>query len=169
MLRLIASVLLFVWTSFPAFSERLMQVELNPIQHNRGALVVVDMQGTKTNYSSADLENMTTYRMVTTTPWRRAPTQFDGVMLVEILRKHGLDQVSEILVSAEDGFGTLLSRDLFQSVDILVATRVNGKAHQRRQRGPLQLIIHEQDFRAPTLAKEANLVWMVARIAPKLP
>jgi len=57
-----------------------------------------------------------------------------------------------------------MSKDLIDSVQILVATRVDGKAHSRRVRGPIQFIIDAEAFVGSSLATEASLVWMAARI-----
>ena len=50
------------------------------------------------------------------------------------------------------------------SVNILVATRVNGAAHTRRERGPIQFIIDMDEYNASELTSSSNLVWMAARI-----
>ena len=101
---------------------------------------------------------------MTTTPWREQPADFAGVMLSDLLAAHGLDQAAEIRVTAENDYSTTMSRELLSSVPVLVATRVDGKAHSRRQRGPIQFIIDADDYSASPLTSESNFVWMAARI-----
>ena len=140
------------------------QATLPPIEHEQAALTVVASDGVETRYSAAELEMFPTYSLTTTTPWRDEPTVFEGVLLSDILEKNGLNGSPSILVTAENDYQTTLSKDLIDSVQILVATRVDGKAHSRRVRGPIQFIIDAEAFAGSSLATEASLVWMAARI-----
>lgn len=137
---------------------------LEPTKHSKAALVVVGADGREKSYSPADLETFDTYSLTTTTPWRDQPAVFEGVLLKDILAAHGLDRASSILVTAENEFATTLSRELWDSVDILVATRVDGRPHSRRHCGPIQFVIDADAFANSPLTSEANFVWMAARI-----
>ena len=85
-------------------------------------------------------------------------------MLRDILSANGLDEVGSILVTAENDYTTKMTRDLWQSVDILVSTRVNGAPNSRRTRGPILFVIEQGVFESSNLTSESNLVWMAARI-----
>jgi hypothetical protein len=141
-------------------------VSLSPISHNTAALIVVSADGKATTYSPADLERLPTFSMTTKTPWRDVPATFDGVLLSDLLAANGLDDVEEIVVTAENDYSTSLNRALLNDVRILVATRVDGRAHTRRERGPIQFVIERNEFEASDLTSEAHFVWMAARIEP---
>ena len=151
-------------TAQAAFAGQPEPVELAPIDHVNASLVVVASDGTDTTYSPADLERFATYRMTTTTPWRDEPADFEGVLLTDILRASGLDGAASISVTAENDYRTVIEREIWESVDILVATRVDGRAHTRRARGPIQFVIDTEAFEGSNLTSQSNLVWMAARI-----
>lgn len=139
-------------------------VELEPIEHAEASLVVIAADGTSTTYTPAELEQFTTYSLTTTTPWREEPAEFEGVLLSEILAAHGLDIADSILVTAENDYSTTMVRELLDSVQILVATRVDGRPHSRRERGPIQFVIDSETYNSSDLTSESNFVWMAARI-----
>lgn len=165
LLAIVAIVLTITGQS--AFAGQLVPTTLDPIKHARAALVVVNPDGSETSYSPAELENFATYSVTTTTPWREEPANFEGVMLSDILAAHGLDAVPELLITAENDYTTTISQDLYESVDILVATRVDGRPHSRRNRGPIQFVIEADAFSSSPLTSESNFVWMAARIEAK--
>lgn len=139
-------------------------VTLEPLNHADASLVIVGADGKSASYTPAELEQFSTYSLITTTPWREEPAEFEGVLLSEILAAHGLDSAESILVTAENDYSTTLVRELLDSVDILIATRVDGRPHSRRARGPIQFVIDSETFNASELTAESNFVWMAARI-----
>lgn len=139
-------------------------VTLDPVTHMQAELVVMGVDGTEMRFTPADLEALGTYRLHTTTPWREEPAAFDGVLLSDILRHGGLDSVDEIRVIAENDFATTIPREVWETIPVLVATRVDGRAHTRRERGPIQFVMSMDDYTSSPLASEAHLVWMAARI-----
>lgn len=141
-------------------------VDLEPLRHVAATLTVVDTAGNETVYTPADIEALGTYRMVTTTPWRTDQTVFEGGLLQDILKKHGLDGVEAIRVVAENEFESILENAVWEAAPILLATRVEGRPHSRRARGPIQFVVSMDDYEASTAIEERHLVWMAARIEP---
>lgn len=139
-------------------------ITLDPIEHLPAELVIQGADGTEIRYTPAELEAFDTYRLRTTTPWREVPADFDGVLLADILARSGLDTAEEIKVTAENEFQTTIPRTLWETVPVLVATRVNGRPHTRRERGPIQFVIGMEDYTTSPIASEVHLVWMAARI-----
>lgn len=139
-------------------------VVLEPVRHSPAELTVVDPDGGATLYTPASLEAFPAYRLRTTTPWRPEAASFEGVLLTDILAAHGLSDASAILVTAENDFTATIPRALWEAVDILVATRVDGRPHSRRARGPIQFVIHMDEYSQHPLTREEHLVWMAARI-----
>ena len=139
-------------------------VDLAPISHATAELVIVDADGVERRFTPATLEELDTFRLRTTTPWREEPAEFDGVLLSDLLQAGGLAGAEEIRVTAENDYSTVIPRAVWESTPVLVATRVDGRAHTRRERGPIQFVISMQDYEASTIATEAHMVWMAARI-----
>ena len=166
MFRFLSAVAAVALSFQPLHAGQLSQVILPPIAHAQATLVVVGANGQEQAYSPADLEGFPTFRLTTATPWRDEPAEFDGVLLREVLAANGLDQVDAIVVTAENDYRTVIEREVFETMDILVATRVDGRAHSRRLRGPIQFVIDKEAFEASDKTSESNLVWMAARIEP---
>ena len=120
----------------PSFSP----VELAPLEQRDGALRVIAADGTETVYTAADLEALPTYAIVTTTPWDPEPLRFEGVMLTDLLARHGLTEVS-IEVLAENDFVTQIEVEATATGDFMIATRVEGHPLSRRERGPLLFVV----------------------------
>ena len=149
----------------PALAGALTPVTLEPITHSVATLTVVGSDGTERTYSPADLEGFPTYSLTTTTPWREEPATFEGALLSDILRANGLNDVTAVTVTAENDYSTRVERATWEGIEILVATRVNGRAHSRRARGPIQFVIDMETFvGSDGLATESTLVWMASRI-----
>ncbi len=153
-------------SALPAFAGPMTEVNLAPIQHAEATLVVVSGDGSEVEYSPAELEGMTTYSLTTMTPWRDEPAEFEGVLLADVLAANGLDMVDSIRVTAENDYATVIEREIWETVDIMVATRVDGRAHSRRVRGPIQFVIDMDAYTGSDLTSESNWVWMAARIEP---
>lgn len=149
-------------TASAAFAADPMPTRLEPMTLRKSSLTILGTDGAETVYSGEALEEMPTFAMETRTPWRPDPARFEGVLLSDILRAHGLDG-RDVIVTAENDFQVLIEHDVHSAVPILVATRVNGQPHSRRERGPIQFVIDEEVAEAGEL-KEAYFVWMAARI-----
>ncbi len=144
----------------------LQSVTLAPVQHETAAIVVQSVDGSTVRYTPADLEAFPTYQLVTATPWRKDAAAFSGVLLSDILARHGLDSGVPIRVTAENEFTVIFDRAALAAAPVLVATRVNGHPHTRRDRGPIQFVIDFETYRASDALREAHFVWMAARIEP---
>ena len=136
------------------------------IAFQKASLKVVGPEGEKT-YTPSDLEDFGVYRTVTTTPWRDEAATFEGVRLVDVLEANGLAEHSALRVVAENDYAVVLPQEVWRDHDILIVTRVNGKAHSRRERGPLQFIFSlEADPEMAAKRAEPYWVWMAQRIEP---
>lgn len=151
----------------PGLAGSLQPVTLEPVKHQAATLTVVSPDGRETSYTPAELERFPTYRIITTTPWREEPAVFEGVLLADILSANGLSSGVSIRVTAENDYSTSIAQSLINEVEILVATRVDGKPHSRRARGPIQFVIDAEAFAASDRTSESNFVWMAARIEPE--
>lgn len=141
-------------------------VTLVEMTHSAAELTIMGADGTETTYSPAQIETLPTYSLITKTPWRDTPANFEGVLLRDLLAAHGLADASEITVTAENDYTVSIPREIWEELDVLVATRVDGAPHTRRARGPIQFVIDMDSYEAHSGAREDHLVWMAARIAP---
>lgn len=141
-------------------------VTLAPAEHPPATLTVLDQRGVEHVYTQADLERLPTYRMVTTTPWRPEPAAFEGILLSDLLGRHGLADMREIRVIAENEYTTTVEREVWTDTPLLIATRVDGIPHSRRARGPIQFVVEDIDHRRLGHVEERHFVWMASRIEP---
>lgn len=148
----------------PAHAAPFVETELAPIVHTEASLTIVAPDGSELVFTPAELEALPTYSLTTTTPWRPEPARFEGVLLSDVLDAGGLGEAASIRVTAENDYTTVIERALLDELDILVATRVDGQAHSRRHRGPIQFVLDADAFAASEIASESNFVWMAARI-----
>ena len=141
-----------------------VEVELEPIRHHSAELTVVGPDGAS-NYDPASLEALGARRMVTITPWREEPAAFEGVLLADVLEANGLLDVQAIRVIAENDYAVTIPAETWKRWPVLVATRVNGKPHSRRERGPIQFVLPmSDDAAAGDVGMVNSWVWMAARI-----
>lgn len=164
--RVILAGIAFALSSAAAIAAPPEPVSLEPIEHLPAELVVVDQAGTEHIYTPADLEQLGAYRLTTTTPWRDTPAVFEGASLRDLLERHGLADGDAILVVAENEFQTIIEREVWENVPMILATRVDGQAHSRRARGPIQFVVPDDIYSRGEHVFERHLVWMAARIQP---
>lgn len=144
-----------------------VQVELPVIEHMLASLDIETSDGAAMTYTPADLEEFPTYRIETTTPWRDEAAVFDGVLLRDVLEAHDLAELPAVRLVAENDFSTTIERPVWESAPVLIATRVNGEPLTRRQRGPLLIVVPQEEFERHEFILERHLVWMISRIQPE--
>lgn len=159
--------LFFVAFMMPANASGLKPTQLEPITLSSASLTIEDHNGVQTVYDISDLEQFPTYSLTTATPWREEPARFEGVMLSDILERHGLQEMEMIAVAAENDYVVRFNRVIWSTVPILVATRVNGAPISRRERGPIQFVIDADAMvEHDDILSERYLVWMAASLKP---
>lgn len=139
-------------------------VKLAPIKHERASLDVTGLDGATTTYDQVQLEELPTYALTAKTPWLDKPARFEGILLNDLLDRHGLAS-RPIEVVAENDFAVVIDPEVLAAGALLVATRVDGHAHTRRARGPIQFVAPDEVL-AQGIVKERHLVWMAAQIHP---
>lgn len=149
-----------------AFAEpTFAPVELAAIAHSDGMLRVIAADGTETTYSTDELETLPTFAIETTTPWDSEPLRFEGVMLADVLARHGLAG-TDIEVLAENDYVTAIEAEVAATGDFMIATRVDGHPLSRRERGPLLFVVPSTSLVEGGPVGERHLVWMAAEIRP---
>lgn len=164
--RILATASILILFTQCLFAASLEKVDLAPIAHLDATLVVSSADGIETVYTPSQLEEFPTYSLTTATPWREEAAKFEGVLLRDILASGGLDKLDAVAVLAENDYKTVLPRELWQDIRLLVATRVNGEPISRRERGPFLFVIDMETLGKSEVATDAHLVWMASRIKP---
>lgn len=142
------------------------RVTVEAIMHAQASLSVSASAGPSV-FTPSEIEAIGTYELVTVTPWREKPATFVGARLADILKANGLEDAKAVRVIAENDYAVVLDRSVWAEHDALVATRVDGRPHSRRARGPLQIVFDMSGNAAyGETAFEGNWVWMAARIEP---
>ena len=147
-------------------SQKFARATLDPIAHQDAALTLVGPDGGEMTLDPAALEALGAWRLTTTTPWREVPATFEGPLLIDVLSAAGLEDAAAIRVVAENDYAVTIPRQAWDGITILVATRVDGAAHSRRARGPIQFVMDMAEYEASDVAFERYWVWMAARITP---
>jgi len=158
-----AAAVAFTFCAMGAHAD-VVPVELEDVRHQSATLSVAGANG-DVSYTQADLEALGAVRMRTITPWREDMTDFEGVLLQDVLEANGITGAGKIRVTAENGYATEIEASVWKQFPILLATRVNGRPHSRRARGPIQFVLPMSD--APEVGSDgylSNWVWMAARI-----
>lgn len=162
MIRLNAVLAVFLFST-PAFAD-LKPVVLEPVSFQAASVALSSGQG-NARYTQSELEKLDTFTLLTTTPWRTEATLFSGVRLRDLLKRNGLYDAQTLMVTAENGYQVVLERDVWTKHDPLVATRVNGAGHTRRERGPIQLVFDmDADPETGSSRFQKNWVWMLSQI-----
>lgn len=157
--------LAFALTSQSQASE-FIPVTLAPMQHHAATLRVIDTTGASHDYSVAQLEEFPTYQIITTTPWREQAAVFEGIRLTDLLAAHGLSSIEGIEVIAENDYATRIEKSVWETDAILIATRVDGMPHTRRDRGPIQFVVPHDADDPDAVIGDRHLVWMASVIKP---
>lgn len=171
--RFLCTALALAIGAFPALAAesrdpgpKYERVTLEPIRHQEASLTLTAADGTAVTFTPAELEALGSWRMITVTPWREAPAVFEGPLLADVLAAGHLDAVDTVEVTAENDYAVTIDRAVWESVPIMVATRVDGKAHSRRARGPIQFVMDMDDYTGSEIAAERHWVWMAATVEP---
>jgi len=166
---ILAAALLSMATALPAVAEivrdpAITAVALDPMPLSDASLTVIDAAGTPHVYTAEELENFPTYALETVTPWRDDPAVFEGILLVDLITRHGLASADAISVVAENDFVAEISSAAWESGAFLIATRVDHQPHSRRLRGPLQFIVPRETYLENDDITGDHLIWMAAVI-----
>lgn len=142
-----------------------VKTALEPLTHLDATLTIRAPDGSVHVYTPAMLEELPTYSLTTATPWREKPARFEGILLSDLLERHGMADLDAIRVIAENDYTTTIERAVWTATPMVIATRVDGRAHSRRERGPIQFVVDSADYERLGEVREHHLVWMAATIA----
>ncbi|MAW85192.1 MAG: hypothetical protein CMJ42_01550 [Phyllobacteriaceae bacterium] len=126
--------------------------------------LTVTAGGKQSVYSVEDLESLGTQGFETTTSWTDGPQFFEGVLLSDIARAHGIE-TGVVAVAAINGYEADIDVAEILAYPVLLATRMNGERMAIRDKGPFWVVYPRDDF--PELADEQHnfkWVWQVSSL-----
>ncbi|THF66328.1 hypothetical protein E6C76_05655 [Pseudothauera nasutitermitis] len=128
-------------------------------------LSTVAPDGATQRYSMADLEALGTWELTTSTFWPGDDGTYQGVLLSALLRDAGLAEAAAVRLVAQDGFSQVIPRADWVTWPVLLASRRDGGAMARRDKGPLRIIYpREMDGALHDAVYRLRWIWMLARI-----
>lgn len=98
----------------------------------------------------------------TTTPWTKGVTEFEGVLLRDLL---GDDRHHDIDVIAMNAYTARIPVSDINQIDVILAYKVNGAYPSIRQKGPYWVIYPRDNL--PEMSEQdlnMRMVWQVQRI-----
>jgi len=137
-----------------------IDITLAPVASEKVILTVKNNGDVKT-YSHPEVEAIGLKSMVTSTFWPEDHGEFNGVLLRDLLRDAGIENVSQIRITALDEYTTLIPREDWQKWDVLLATRHEKKVLPVRRKGPLR-IIYPKDLGGEITASDMRIRWIWA-------
>jgi len=115
-------------------------------------------------FSRSDLEQLPQNRFKTTTIWTEGEIAFSGPSLKDVLATVGLDGQSVEAVAIND-YKALIPAKLIGDRFPIVATRRNGEAFGRREKGPLWIVFpfdRSEEFQRELVFSSS--VWQVIEL-----
>ena len=115
--------------------------------------------------SIADVEALGLAEAETFNPHEASDGQYAGVWLTDLIEAFGTGQTQSVTLTAIDHYQAQFSRQEWQEMEVLLATRANGKFLEFETRGPMRVVIADYD-ETKRLHQEtvAKWVWMITEI-----
>lgn len=118
-------------------------------------------------FSRTDLESFPPYQVVTDTPWTEGDTQFEGVLVRDLLPDLAGTQ-GTVIATALNDYSVEIPLDDFFRYDVILAMRRDGEILTIRDRGPLWIIYPWAE--TPALRNElyySRSIWQLKKIEVK--
>jgi len=96
-------------------------------------------------FDLAMLENFKPQSFTTRSPWTEGPTEFEGVLMTELLKYVGAGSTDVHAVALDDYWFDFDTRN-FESVPVIVAYKKAGKYMRIRDQGPLWIMFPFDDY-----------------------
>lgn len=137
---------------------------LSLLHAEEAKLLRVEGENEVKEFSRNDLETLPQTSFKTTTIWTEGETTFSGPSLMDILATVGLDGQSVVAVAVND-YKTVISADLIEDSFPILATRRDGEAFGRREKGPLWIVFpfdQSEDFQSELVFSSS--VWQLTEL-----
>lgn len=128
------------------------------------ALLRVEGENKVKEFSRDDLELLPQTSFKTTTIWTEGEISFSGPSLTDILATVGLDGESVVAVALND-YKAVIPAKLIGDRFPILATRRDGEAYGRREKGPLWIVFpfdHSEEFQSELVFSSS--VWQLTEL-----
>ncbi|WP_422374935.1 hypothetical protein [Roseibium sp.] len=116
--------------------------------------------------SVAEIEKAGVQQVRAFHPYEKRSNDYHGVWLEDFVTHFGSSDVSKVITRAIDDYEITFSRDEWQSMRILIATRVNDRHVDFDEKGPVFIVFPDYDEKKKVY--RANLpkwIWMITEIS----
>lgn len=148
----------------PFTAARLLPPAQGKVLLTLGGQIEVRNEGARAALDDAMLAALPQHSFTTRTPWDKAPRQFSGPLLRDVLqlvRAHG----SELAATALNDYHATIPVSDAYLFDMLIARRIDGQPVRVRDRGPLLLVYpYDRDSRLSERTYVARSVWQLQRL-----
>ena len=103
-----------------------------------GAIANTNAPG-RADFDLANLEHLGLSKLVTWTPWTEGEIEFEGVLARRLMAAVGANG-TEVHATALNQYDETIPLADFQSYDVLLALRMNGRPMRVRDKGPIWII-----------------------------
>lgn len=134
--------------------------------HGRHSLtLVLPDTGAELHLQLSDLAALPRTEFVTSTVWTEQEDLYTGVLLLDLLRHHGIDPAygtGQVIVGALDGYSATIEFEMITPEAPMLAYHRNGAPMSPRAQGPFWMIFpYDLDAQYRTETIYAKSVWQV--------
>ncbi|ASP36081.1 hypothetical protein [Labrenzia sp. VG12] len=125
-----------------------------------------DQEGSPRFLTVADIETAGLQQLQAFHPYEKRSNAYHGVWMEDFVERFGTPGVSTVITRAIDDYEITFTRDEWQSIRILLATRVNDRYVDFDEKGPLFVVFPDYDEKQKEY--RANLpkwIWMITEIS----
>ena len=132
-----------------------------------GTVLVIDGQvagGQPARFDLKSLQALPAIQVTTKTPWTDGENLYDGVRLLDLLKRLGA-QGTTVVAEAMDDYQNEIPMEDVEKYDVIIAYAKNGQPLPRDDKGPLWIIYPFSQF--PELQKDlffSRSVWQLKRL-----
>lgn len=166
MIRYATALVLGVWTAFMTLAPDAQALDMpkGPVILTIEGDLSHPNSGTKAVFDLAMLEALSGRTVTLETPWTKGPTTYSGPYLRAILEAAGV-KAGALTVRALNDYSAIIPAEDVAHLDIILATRTDGKVMQIRDKGPLMVIYpFDKDSALYTETYFARSVWQIKSI-----
>lgn len=130
-------------------------------RHYLEVVVTEDGQSRSVLIEETDFQNLPQTTIVTDTRWTEGEARFTGVLLRDLLEHLELP-IREVTARALNDYEAVIPASDIETIDVLVANRMNGQPMPVREKGPLWIIYplsERPDLLGPET--EEKMVWQL--------
>ena len=153
-----------LWTATASLAADLPQPSGEVILTVKGNIAHSNAEG-EARFDRAMLEALGTTQIKTRTPWHDGTVTFEGVPFKTLIEYVGGEGESVNAIALND-YGTTIPMTDIQETGVILATKLNGRDMEVRDKGPVFVIYpYDSDPALQTQTFYARSAWQVAELS----